>query len=56
LLGWFPQDSFHFAPEVWQVMLDSRPHFLKVNSEIIVNQDMPHFDDLRPWDFRMDLA
>jgi len=37
-------------------MLDNCPHFFKVNSEIIVDQDVPHFDDLRLWNFRMGFA
>jgi hypothetical protein len=32
------------------------PHFAKVDTEIVMNQDMPHGDDLSPRDVRVSLA
>ena len=32
--------------ESWQVPLHHGPDFREVNTEIVMNQDMPHGDDL----------
>jgi len=45
------QNRLHLALEGWQVALHGGPDFLQVHTRVVMNQDIPHGDDLRPGDF-----
>jgi hypothetical protein len=42
------QDGFNLELQARQVALDDCPHYVYINAEIIVNQDVTHTDDFRP--------
>lgn len=45
--------AFDFSLQDWQIPFYHSPDFSQVYTEIIVDQDVTHFDDLRPRDLLM---
>ena len=48
MLGHRLEDGADLLLQGRQIPLHHSPDFSKVNAEIVVDQDMAHFDDLRP--------
>jgi len=45
----FPQDRLDLALERRQVMRDSPPHDVQVDSEILMHQHVAHVHNVKPW-------
>jgi len=53
-LGDVVEDRFDMFLEFREVPVYCCPHFFGINARIVVDQNVTHGHDLRPWDLGMD--